>query len=108
MEKRHRKLKHFATWNKIRERMKEKLGSLCRTIAVAVRSAEEKRKTPWMNYCTTLKRTVRLEVRSTIERAWRRKHEAKRKKTGGSIGNMLLKKRLAGAGHTLVQKNAFE
>lgn len=47
--------------------MREKLGSLCGTTAVAVRSAEEKRKTPWMNYCTTLKRTVRLEVRSTIE-----------------------------------------
>lgn len=51
------------------ERMKEKLGSLCGRIAVAGRNAEEKRKSLWMNYCITLKRTVRLEGKSTIERA---------------------------------------
>lgn len=44
------------------ERKKGKLGSLCGTVAVAVRDAKEKRKTLWMNYGATLKRAVRLEV----------------------------------------------
>lgn len=52
-----------------KKREREKLGSLGRTVTVVVRDSEERRKTLWMNYGATLKRPVRLEVWSTMERA---------------------------------------